>query len=99
MLASPLAGTPYNLCHTVLSTWLNEGMPPTDIAEWAGNSVEVLLRHVREVHGRSGDHHQEACGGSPRGTILPAASATRISGRIRDEQPMTTGNTWTQPDT
>ncbi|WP_306470429.1 hypothetical protein [Actinomadura litoris] len=27
-----------------MSTWLNGGVPPTDIAEWAGHSVEVLLR-------------------------------------------------------
>ena len=42
-LASPLAGTPYDLRHAMLSTWLNGGVPPTDVAEWAGNSVEVLL--------------------------------------------------------
>jgi integrase len=41
--ASPLAGTPYDLRHAMLSTWLNGGVPPTDVAEWAGNSVEVLL--------------------------------------------------------
>jgi hypothetical protein len=27
----------------MLSTWLNGGVPPTDVAEWAGSSVEVLL--------------------------------------------------------
>ncbi len=43
VLASPLAGTPYDLRHAMLSTWLNGGVPPTDVAEWAGNSVEVLL--------------------------------------------------------
>ena len=26
-----------------MSTWLN-GVPPTTVAEWAGHSVEVLLR-------------------------------------------------------
>jgi integrase len=43
VLATPLAGTPYDLRHATLSTWLNGGVPPTDVAEWAGNSVEVLL--------------------------------------------------------
>ena len=27
-----------------MSTWLNGGVPPTMVAEWAGHSVEVLLR-------------------------------------------------------
>ncbi len=41
---SPLARRPYDLRHAALSTWLNAGVPPTLVAEWAGNSVEVLLR-------------------------------------------------------
>ena len=43
-LASPLARRPYDLRHACLSTWLNAGVPPTQVAEWAGHSVEVLLR-------------------------------------------------------
>jgi hypothetical protein len=27
-----------------VSTWLNGGVPPTTVAEWAGHSVEVWLR-------------------------------------------------------
>jgi integrase len=42
--ASPLARTPYDLRHAAVSTWLNGGVPPTTVAEWAGHSVEVLLR-------------------------------------------------------
>jgi hypothetical protein len=42
--ASPLAGTAYDLRHAALSTWLNGGVEPTDVAERAGNSVEVLLK-------------------------------------------------------
>ena len=42
--ASPLAKRPYDLRHAALSTWLNGGVPPTQVAEWAGQSVEVLLR-------------------------------------------------------
>jgi len=45
---SPLARRPYDLRHaclsTCLSTWLNAGVPPARVAEWAGHSVEVLLR-------------------------------------------------------
>jgi hypothetical protein len=42
--ASPLARRPYDLGHACLSTWLNGGVYPTQVAEWAGHSVDVLLR-------------------------------------------------------
>jgi hypothetical protein len=34
----------YDLRHACLSTWLNGGVYPTQVAEWAGHSVDVLLR-------------------------------------------------------
>ena len=42
--ATPLGATPYTLRHTCVSTWLYGGVPPTRVAEWAGHSVEVLLK-------------------------------------------------------
>jgi integrase len=42
--ASPLARRPYDLRHACLSTWLNGGVYPTQVAEWAGHFVDVLLR-------------------------------------------------------
>jgi len=42
--ASPLARRPYDLRHAAVSTWLNGGVPATQVAEWAGHSVVVLLR-------------------------------------------------------
>ena len=42
--ASPLARRPYDLRYPCLSTWLNGGVYPTQVAEWAGHSVDVLLR-------------------------------------------------------
>ena len=42
--ASPLAERPYDLRHARLSTWLNAGVTSAQVAEWAGNSVPVLLR-------------------------------------------------------
>jgi integrase len=42
--ASPLARRIYDLRHACVSTWLNGGVPATQVAEWAGHSVEVLLR-------------------------------------------------------
>lgn len=51
--ASPLARRPYDLRHACLSTWLNAGVEPTQVAAWAGNSVQVLLRvYVKCIHGR-----------------------------------------------
>jgi integrase len=41
---SPLAKRPYDLRHACLSTWLNARVDPTQVADWAGNSVAVLLR-------------------------------------------------------
>lgn len=42
--ASPWARCPYDLRHACLSTWLNTGVPATQVAEWAGHSVNVLLK-------------------------------------------------------
>lgn len=54
--ASPLARRPYDLRHAAVSTWLNGGVPATQVAEWAGHSVEVLLR----VYAKCLDGQQEA---------------------------------------
>lgn len=35
---------PYNLRHSGVPWRLNAGVPPTEIAAWAGHSVEMLLR-------------------------------------------------------
>ncbi|MFE3175060.1 tyrosine-type recombinase/integrase [Amycolatopsis sp. NPDC059090] len=51
--ASPLVGRPYDLRHAAVSTWLNAGIDPTDVAEWAGHSVEVLMQvYAKCVDGR-----------------------------------------------
>jgi integrase len=42
--ASPLARRPYDLRHAGVSLWLNAGVPATQVAEWAGHSVNVLLK-------------------------------------------------------
>jgi integrase len=41
---SPLAKRPYDLRHACVSTWLKGGVPATQVAQWAGHSLEVLLR-------------------------------------------------------
>lgn len=42
--ATPLAQRPYDLRHAAVSLWLNAGVPATQVAEWAGHSVNVLLK-------------------------------------------------------
>ncbi|WP_433297409.1 tyrosine-type recombinase/integrase [Actinoplanes sp. CA-030573] len=41
---SPLAETPYDLRHAFVSTNLNAGISPAQVAEWAGQSPEVMWR-------------------------------------------------------
>lgn len=41
---SPLARRPYDLRHACVSTWLDAGVPAPQVAEWAGHSVDVLLK-------------------------------------------------------
>ncbi len=42
--ASPLAARPYDLRHACVSTWLASGVDATQVAKWAGHSVDVLMR-------------------------------------------------------
>jgi integrase len=42
--APPLARRPHDLRHACPSTWLNGGVYPTQVVEWAGHGVDVLLR-------------------------------------------------------
>jgi len=50
---SPLARRPYDLRHAAVSLWLNTGVPATQVAEWAGHSVNVLLRvYAKCVYGQ-----------------------------------------------
>ncbi|MFB7930863.1 tyrosine-type recombinase/integrase [Streptomyces sp. NPDC056039] len=41
--ASPTGKRIYDLRHTCLTTWLNSGVPPAQVAEWAGTSVAMLF--------------------------------------------------------
>ncbi|MFD3580603.1 tyrosine-type recombinase/integrase [Streptomyces sp. NPDC058644] len=40
---SPMGRRIYDIRHTRLTKWLNDGIPPAQVAYWAGNSVPVLL--------------------------------------------------------
>ncbi|TCN39850.1 hypothetical protein EV644_10364 [Kribbella orskensis] len=47
--SSPLAQRPYDLRHAAVSSWLASGVDAARIAEWAGHSLEVLLRIYAKV--------------------------------------------------
>ncbi|MFI5804503.1 tyrosine-type recombinase/integrase [Streptomyces sp. NPDC051561] len=50
---SPCGRRPYDLRHTCLTMWLNNSVPPAQVAEWAGNSVQVLLAiYARCINGQ-----------------------------------------------
>lgn len=51
--ATPLAKRPYDLRHAAVSLWLNAGVPATQVAEWAGHSVSVLLKvYAKCIYGQ-----------------------------------------------
>ncbi|MBB5117564.1 mobile element protein [Streptomyces eurocidicus] len=53
---SPLGRRVYDLRDTCLTTWLNNQIPPAQVAEWAGNSVPVLLAtYARCINGQLPD--------------------------------------------
>jgi hypothetical protein len=51
--ASPLVRHVYDLRHACVSTWLNGGVPPAQVAQWAGLSVAVLLKlYAQRIDGQ-----------------------------------------------
>jgi len=44
LAGTPLMRRPYDLRHSGITWRLNSGVPPTEIAAWAGHSVEMLMR-------------------------------------------------------
>ena len=55
-VASPMGKRVYDLRHTCLTNWLNSGVPAPKVAEWAGNSVPVLLSvYARCISGQDDD--------------------------------------------
>jgi len=54
--ASPMGKRVYDLRHTCLTNWLNSGVPAPKVAEWAGNSVPVLLAvYAKCISGQDDD--------------------------------------------
>ncbi|MEU3597970.1 site-specific integrase [Streptomyces sp. NPDC006798] len=57
VFASPAGRRVYDCRHICLTGWLNKGIPPAQVAAWAGNSVPVLLAtYARCVVGQLTDY-------------------------------------------
>jgi integrase len=49
----------YDLRHACLTGWLNSGVPPAQVTEWAGNSVPVLLStYAKCLSGQEADYRR-----------------------------------------
>jgi integrase len=88
---SPLARRPYDLRHACLSTWLNGGVAPTQVAEWAGHSrsmpaVALSIDNSRKasrnqmanpyVRTRIGTVCADRCSSAGRGAVSYTAGRT-----------------------
>ncbi|MFC4034749.1 tyrosine-type recombinase/integrase [Streptomyces polygonati] len=59
LAGTPLARRPYDLRHSALSTWLCAGADRAEVAQRAGNSVEVLLsRYAKCLYDRQSINNQ-----------------------------------------
>jgi site-specific recombinase XerD len=59
-VSTSLAARPYDLRHAAVSTWLNAGADPAEVAARAGHSVAVLLKiYAKCVGGNRGDQPED----------------------------------------
>ena len=89
---SPLAQTSYDLRHAFVFPWLNGGVPVTQVAEWAGHSVEVLLK----IYAKCLDGHDALARRRVHwDTGQPKARCGRVLGVDTRQPPLSTGHSRT----
>jgi len=79
----------YDLRHTCLTNWLNSGVPPAQVAEWAGNSVPVLLAtYVKCISGQEDTYRRriEETLAAPGTDATAEVGSAGESGEDGDEQ-------------
>jgi integrase len=86
-LAGPLMRRPYDLRHSGVTWRLNSGVPATEVAAWAGHSVEVLMR----VYARSVTGLEDVWISRMDGTL-------RLGDAPRDQGPQQSGGEEDEPD-
>ena len=82
-LASPLMKRPYDLRHSGVTWRLNSGVPATEVAAWAGHSVEMLMRDLRAVRGQASRTSGSAAWTKPCTRRRTDDSGPRMGRRIR----------------
>ena len=98
--ASSLARRPYDLRHACLSTWLNAGVPPAQVAEWAGSQRPGTSPGLREVSRRPGRTSTQKDRSRPRLTPEVLQTSERIPSAFRADNrrsSITTGHHRTAP--
>ena len=59
VVRTPTAKKVYDLRHACLTGWLNSGVPAPQVAEWAGNSVPVLLgTYAKCISGQGAEYRR-----------------------------------------
>jgi hypothetical protein len=90
---------PYELRHAAVSLWLNAGVPPTQVAEWAGHSVNVLPGSTRCVYGQDEVTRIRIETAPALATAAEEPPVAVTSSRIPPERPKATGLTRSQRTT
>lgn len=75
---SPLAKRPYDLRHACVSMWLNAGVAPPRVAEWAGHSVRVLV----EVYAKCLDSGESSRASESSKRCAERVRASYVAGRV-----------------
>jgi hypothetical protein len=92
--ASLLARRPYDLRHAAVSTWLNAGVAPPQVAEWAGHSVDVLLRVYASA---SPGSRTRPCGASSKRPDQTTAAPRANRTASMTDHAAILGTYWAQP--
>ncbi|MDQ1289316.1 MAG: hypothetical protein QG622_2882, partial [Actinomycetota bacterium] len=79
--ASPLARRPYDLRHAAVSTWLLSTNDPAQVAEWAGHSIDVLLKIYAKVLDGQQEQALRRIEDALNPPTAPAGAAKRTAGR------------------
>lgn len=92
----------YDLRHACLTGWLNSGVPAAQVAEWAGNSVPVLLAtYAKCISGQEEDYKRRIEEGlklrsteprEPPAVQPPIETRDGMTGESGDEVPDEPGN-------
>jgi hypothetical protein len=86
-----LAKRPYDLRHACVSTWVKAGTEPKRVAEWAGHSVDVLLRIYTHCLDEGEQEALRRIQKTLDDTGDPARTPRSTSGRVWGGQPPAAG--------